>query len=332
MTAVAARRAAAPSSSPHSSSPQASPSTPSAGTRKSASAAALRWRTPMLFLAPFLLLFIGMYVLPIAFAIAQSLFTLKRDGLGLTAPTLNFDPLANYARVFGDTEFTASLGRVLLFGVVQVPLMLGVALLLALLIDSKSARAKGFFRLSSFLPFAVPGVVAAVMWSFLYSPVTSPINGFLQDSFGFSIPFFSDGLALWSVANVVTWCWTGYNMLIIYSALQTIPAETLEAAKLDGASAVRMAWSIKIPMVRPAIILTTVFSIIGSAQLFNEPTVLKSISGGAITSTFTPLMAAQASVAAQNYPYAAAQSVVLAVLVGVLSWAFFRITSQGDDA
>ena len=162
--------------------------------RRTASAAALRWRTPMLFLAPFLLLFLGMYVLPIVFAIGQSLFTLKRDGLGLSAPTLSFDPLANYARVFADAEFTASLGRVLLFGVVQVPLMLGIALLLALLIDSKSARAKGFFRLSSFVPFAVPGVVAAVMWSFLYSPVTSPINGFLESTFGVSIPFFSDGL------------------------------------------------------------------------------------------------------------------------------------------
>ena len=162
------------------------------------------------------------------------------------------------------------------------------------------------------------------------SPVTSPINGFLESTFGFSIPFFSDGLALLSVANVVTWVWTGYNMLIIYSALQTIPAETLEAAKIDGASATRIAWSIKIPMVRPALILTTVFSIIGSAQLFNEPTVLKPISGGAITSTYTPLMAAQSSVAAQNYPYAAAESVVLAVLVGVASFVFFKLTSRGE--
>ncbi|SIO16334.1 carbohydrate ABC transporter permease [Agromyces cerinus] len=299
-------------------------------TTNGASARVRIWRTPWLFLTPFLVLFAAMYLAPIAFAFIQSLFTLQRDGLGLTAPTLTFDPFANYARVFTDDEFLASLGRVLLFGIVQVPVMLGLALFIALLIDSKSARGRGFFRLGSFLPFAVPGVVAAVMWSFLYSPVTSPINGFLESAFGFSIPFFSDGLALWSVANVVTWCWTGYNMLIIYSALQTIPAETLEAAKIDGASSWRTAWSIKIPMVRPALILTTVFSIIGSAQLFNEPTVLKSISGGAITSTYTPLMAAQSQVAAQNYPYAAAESVVLALLVGVTSFVFFKITGRGD--
>jgi len=287
-------------------------------------------RIPLLFLAPFLLLFLAMYVLPILFAIGQSLFTLTRSGLGLTAPTLTFDPLANYARVFADTEFIASLGRVVLFGAVQVPVMLGLALVLALLLDSRSARGKSFFRLASFLPFAVPGVVAALMWSFLYSPVSSPINNFLNDSFGFTIPFFSDGFALWSVANIVTWTWTGYNMLIIYSALQTIPGETLEAAKLDGASAWRTAWSVKIPMVRPALILTTVFSIIGSAQLYNEPRVLQPVSGGSITSTFTPLMAAQAQVGAQNYPYAAAQSVVLALLVGVLSYGFFRLTNRGE--
>ncbi|MFF2494173.1 carbohydrate ABC transporter permease [Agromyces sp. NPDC058064] len=289
-----------------------------------------RWRTPLLFLLPFGVLFIAMYLVPIVFAFVQSLFTLQRSGLGLEAPTLEFAPLANYERLLGDTEFLASLGRVALFGLVQVPVMLGLALLLALLLDSKSARGKGFFRLAAFLPYAVPGVIAAVMWSFLYSPVTSPINTFLERAVGTGIPFFAPEIVLWAVANIVTWGWTGYNMLIIYSSLQTIPAETIEAARLDGAGPARIAWSIKIPMVRPALVLTTVFSIIGSAQLYNEPKVLQTISGGAISNTFTPLMAAQAQVTAQNYPYAAAQSVVLALLVGVLSFTFFKLTNRGE--
>ncbi len=286
------------------------------------------WRTPLLFLTPFLLLFSTMYVLPILFAIGQSLFVLRRSGLGLSAPTLNFDPLANYSRALSDSEFLSSLGRVALFGIVQVPVMLGLALGLALLLDAKSARGKSFFRLASFLPFAVPGVIAAVMWSFLYSPLSSPINAALETWLGISVPFFSPNLALWSVANIVTWGWTGYNMLIIYSSLQTIPAELLEAGKLDGASAWQIATRIKVPMVRPALILTTVFSIIGSAQLYNEPRVLQAVSSGAITSTYTPLMSAQAQVIAQNYPYAAAQSVILALLIGVLSSAFFALTNR----
>lgn len=291
-----------------------------------------RLSAPLLFLGPFALLFVGMYIVPICFAIGQSLFKLKRSGLGLSAPTMEWDPTANYSKLLGDEPFREGLLRVLAFGVVQVPVMLGLALVLALLLDSRSARGVSFFRLGFFLPFAIPSVISAVMWSYLYSGTSSPINQALDSVVGVRIPFFSSGLTLWSVANIVTWVWTGYNMLIIYSSLKTIPAETLEAAKLDGASPLRIAWSIKIPMVRSAIILTTVFSIIGSAQLYNEPRVMQPISGGAISADYTPLMAAANSAqSAQNYPYAAAQSVTLALIVGVLSFIFLRLTSRKGD-
>lgn len=297
--------------------------------RGSVRAATRRGRTPLLFLGPFMALFAAMYIAPIGYAAVSSMSVVHRSHLGLTPPTKVFDPVGNYTRAFGDNDFTASLGRVVLFGVVQVPVMLTLALGLALVIDSRSARGKGFFRLSSFLPYAIPGVSAALVWSFMYSPQSSPINHLLAP-LGIRIPFFDDGTVLWSVAGIVTWSWTGYNMIIIYTALQAIPAEVLEAARVDGASAFRTAWHIKIPAVRGAIILTAVFSIIGSAQLFNEPTVLQPISHGSVTSTYTPIMSAQAAVAAGNYPYAAAQSVILAVLVGVVSFAFFTLTNRGE--
>lgn len=286
---------------------------------------------PLLFCAPFIALFLAMYVAPIGYAAVSSLYSVHRSGLGLTAPTKVFDPLGNYTRALEDGAFLSSLGRVALFGVVQVPVMLGAALVLALLIDSTSARGKGFFRLASFLPYAIPGVSAALVWSFMYSAQSSPINRLLHP-FGVSIPFFDSDLVLWSVANIVTWSWAGYNMIIIYAALQSIPAEVLEAARMDGASALRVAWSIKIPFVRGALVLTTVFSIIGSAQLYNEPTVLLPVSGGSVSSTFTPIMSAQSAVAAGNYPYAAAQSVLLALLVGGVSFVFFRLTGREERA
>ncbi|WP_405860938.1 sugar ABC transporter permease [Streptomyces sp. NBC_00090] len=288
-------------------------------------------RTLLLFGGPFVLLFLAMYVAPIVYATVSSLYVVRRSGLGLTPPTREFDPFHNFATAFADEDFLAGLGRVGLFAVVQVPVMLGLALGLALLIDAKSARGKGFFRLGAFLPYAIPGVSAALVWSFMYSSESSPLNHLLEP-LGIRIPFFDGGIALWSVANIVTWSWTGYNMIIIYSALQTIPAEVLEAARVDGASALRTAWSIKIPAVRSSLVLTAVFSIIGSAQLYNEPAVLQPISSGAITSAFTPIMSAQAAVAAGNYPYAAAQSVVLALSVGVLSFVFFKLTDRGDKA
>ncbi|MGW8565601.1 carbohydrate ABC transporter permease [Isoptericola sp. NPDC055881] len=283
-------------------------------------------RVALRFVAPFVLLFAAVYVAPICYAVYQSLFRIERDALGLTPPTEVFDPWFNYAAALHDAGFVASLGRVLLFGAVQVPVMLGFALGLALLIDSASARGKGFFRLASFAPYAVPTVVSALMWSFLYSPTGSPINQLLAPT-GLTVDFLGTELTLWSVANVVTWGWTGYNMIIIYAALQGIPGEVLEAARLDGASPWRTAWHVKVPLVRPAILLTAVFSIIGSAQLYNEPFVLSS-STGTIGPKFTPLMAAQSSITAANYPYAAAQSVILAVGVAVLSVLFFRLTSR----
>lgn len=283
-------------------------------------------RYALWFVGPFVVLFLAMYVAPIGFAIYKSMFRIQRDALGLGGTQEVFDPLANYAYAFGDTDFLVSIGRVLLFGAVQVPVMLVVALGIALLIDSASAHWKGFFRLSSFAPYAVPTVLSALVWSFLYSSDSSPINQLLG-VLGLDVNLLGENLALWAVANVVTWGWTGYNMIIIYAALQGVPGEVLEAAKLDGASAFRTAWSIKIPLVRPAILLTTIFSIIGSAQLYNEPFVLKQ-STGAIDASFTPIMAAQASLQSANYPYAAAQSVILAVGVAVLSVLFFRLTSR----
>jgi multiple sugar transport system permease protein len=289
-----------------------------------------RWR-PLLFCAPFAVLFAAMYLAPIVYAAVSSLFTVHRSGLGLTAPAKVFDPLGNYVRALHDGAFTSSLARVALFGLVQVPVMLGLALALALLIDARSARGRGFFRMAGFLPYAVPGVSAALVWSFMYSTQSSPVNRLLRP-LDVTVPFLDSHVVLWSVANIVTWSWAGYNMIIIYAALQAIPAEVLEAARMDGASALRIAWSIKIPAVRGALVLTAVFSIIGSAQLYNEPAVLQPVSGGSVTSSFTPIMSAQNAVAAGTYGYAAAQSVVLALLVGVVSFVFFRLTHRKEQA
>ncbi|MEK8227006.1 sugar ABC transporter permease [Oerskovia sp. M15] len=151
----------------------------------------------------------------------QEPLRIQRDALGLGGTQEIFDPLFNYAYALSDSTFLTSIGRVLLFGVVQVPVMLVLALGIALLIDSASARAKAFFRLSSFAPYAVPTVVSALMWSFLYSPTNSPVNQLLE-VFGLHVNFLSQDLALWAVANVVTWGWTGYNMIIIYAALQGV--------------------------------------------------------------------------------------------------------------
>lgn len=279
----------------------------------------------VIFTAPFVILFVLFYLVPIGYAIWQSLLVVEREGTFGEATEV-FGGLAHYVLVFQNEAFWTSVGRVLLFGIVQVPVMLGLALLFALLLDSPLLRGKKFFRLAFFVPYAVPGVIAAIMWGFLYSPNLSPFTVLTAN-----VDFLSADLVLWAIANVVTWVFVGYNMLIIYSSLLAIPTDIYEAARLDGAGQMRIAWSIKIPLVRPSLVLTAILSIIGTLQLLAEPQVFRSFSS-AVTSTYTPNMTIYATSAIPNVSLAAAFSVVLALATFILSFTFLRITRRKADA
>ncbi|MFE1646088.1 carbohydrate ABC transporter permease [Microbacterium sp. P01] len=275
----------------------------------------------LIFVGPFAALFILFYLVPICYAIWKSLQVVEREGTFGEAKEV-FGGLAQYARVFENEVFWQSVGRVLLFGAVQVPVMLGLALIFALLLDSPLLRGKRFFRLAFFVPYAVPGVIAAIMWGFLYSPRLSPFTALTSQ-----VDLLSADFVLWSIANVVTWVFVGYNMLIIYSTLLSIPPDLYEAARLDGAGQLRMAWSIKIPLVRPSLVLTAVLSIIGTLQLLAEPQTFRAFSS-AVTSTFTPNMTIYATSAVPNVPLAAAMSVVLALATFILSFTFLSLTRR----
>ena len=278
-----------------------------------------------IFLGPFGVLFALFYLVPIGYAVYQSLLTVERQGTFGKATQI-FGGITQYVQVFQNEAFWGSVLRVLTFGIVQVPVMLGLALLLALLLDSPLVKGKKFFRLAFFVPYAVPGVIAAIMWGFLYSPKLSPFTAITGQ-----VDFLGADLVLWAIANVVTWVYVGYNMLIIYSALLAVPTEIYEAARLDGASQARIAWSIKIPLVRPAITLTAIFSIIGTLQLLAEPQVFKSFTS-AVTSTFTPNLAIYSTAAVPNVNLAAAFSVVLALFTFALSFGVLKFTQRKDDA
>ncbi|MFF4755694.1 carbohydrate ABC transporter permease [Streptomyces sp. NPDC002514] len=278
------------------------------------------------FLTPFFLPFVLFYLVPIVYALWQSFRVVRRSGGQYGTSYTTFGGFEQYSQVFHNSEFWSSIGRIGLFGIVQVPVMLFVGLIMALLLDSPLLKIKPFFRVTAFMPYAVPGVIAAIMWSFLYSPQLSPVVDILQ-GVGLHPDFLGPSAVLWSAANVSTWLWTGYNMLIMFSALQGIPQEIYEAARLDGASNWKIAWRIKVPIIAPSIVLTTVFSIIGTLQLYAEPAVLRQISSN-ISSTFTPNMLAYAVASGNNYQQAAAISVVIAVITFVLSFGFMRLTSK----
>lgn len=285
-----------------------------------------RTLAPYGFLAPFLIPFVLFTLVPVGYAFWQSLHKTERTGGTFGKTQTVFAGFDQYTRVLQADYFTESLLRVLGFALVQIPVMLLLSLVLALLLDSAVARAKKFFRLVYFVPYGIPGVVAALMWAFLYDPRLSPVVDLLRNV-GADVDLLGPDAILWSIANVVTWTYTGYNMLIIYAALQAVPSDIGEAARVDGASAWTIALRIKIPIIRPALVLTGVFSIIGSFQLFTEPQVFRSISTS-VTSTYTPNIAAYSLASGDGYSEAAALSVVLALVTFVLSFAFLRFTSR----
>ena len=285
-------------------------------------------RAPWLLLAPFLALFILTFLLPIVVAIGSSFTKVTRRGLfGEEGVTSEFAWFSNYAQALADGNFIASIGRMLLFGVVQVPVMIVLCTVLALMLESASAKWPGFFRAAYFLPYGVPGVIATILWSFLYVPGLSPLFD-IAAVFGVTPDFLGADTVLWSIANIVLWSYTGYNMLIIVAQLKSIPVELYEAAKVDGASTLRVATSIQLPLIRPALLLTTVFSIIGTLQLFAEAQVLQSVAP-AIDSQYTPNLSAYTTAFAYNdYNVAAAQAVLIALVAFALSFAFLKLTNR----
>ncbi|MEU9167263.1 sugar ABC transporter permease [Streptomyces sp. NPDC048420] len=290
----------------------------------------LRWKGAA-FTVPFQLGFVFLYLLPIGYAVYQSLYRSQSSGLGLGGTTDEFSGLDNYQQGLTDSAFMGSVLRVVLFACVQIPVMLLVSLVLALLLDSLSSKAAGRFRILLLVPYMIPGVVAAIVWLNLYSPDVGPLTP-LGEVFGFSWNFFAPSMVWPSIGNLLTWHGIGYNMVIIYSALQGVPRELFEAARLDGATEWRIALSIKIPFVRGALVLTGMLSIIQMLQIFNEPALFRNVTPQTVSDSFTPIMIIyNQAFNAGNYHYAAALSVLLALILGVASFLFYRFTSKEAD-
>jgi multiple sugar transport system permease protein len=274
-----------------------------------------RGLTGFLFFAPFLLVFAASIVAPLVYAMGLSLF--RRRLIGGTA----FVGLDNYLRALTDPQFLGGVGRVALFLVIQVPVMLLLALFVALAIDSRRVWWPKLFRLGVFVPYAVPSVVGALMWGFLYGNQFG-LAGQVARSFGLDPPnLLGTDLMLPSLANIVTWQFVGYNMLILYAALRAIPQDLYDAAEVDGAGEFRKVWSVKLPALRPALLIAAIFSVIGSFQLFTEPKVMTDLAPAVIGTSYTPnIYAYELAFNGQLVDYAAAMSVLLGLVTIVVAY------------
>jgi multiple sugar transport system permease protein len=267
------------------------------------------------FVLPFLLIFAFVFIAPLAYSIYLSLFETKLIG------GTSFVGLSNYLLVFQDTRFWEGVGRVGLFLIIQVPIMLLLSVTAAMILDSARIHAIPFFRLAVFLPYAVPSVAAVLIWGFMYGErfgLAGNANDFL--GVDFFLPLSQDWLIA-AIGNIVTWSFFGYNMLILFSALKSIPEELYEAASLDGSNAFQTIWHIKLPAIRGALVIAVIFSIIGSFQLFNEPSVLQTIVPNLISTYYTPNMYAyNLSFVGQQTNYAAALSIIMGIITASIAY------------
>ncbi|MEU3145520.1 sugar ABC transporter permease [Streptomyces sp. NPDC006999] len=285
---------------------------------------------PFLFLIPATVLFLLFFALPIGYAVWLSFRKVQVSGLGLGSGARKevWAGLENYTAALSDRELLDGTLRVLGYGCIVVPVMLGLALVFALMLDSERVRLAPFTRLAIFLPYAVPGVIAALLWGFLHLPDVSPFH-FVLDTFGLPQPDLLDGGPLFlALSNIAVWGGTGFNMIVIYTALRAIPLEVHEAAKLDGATPLQIALRIKIPMVAPSLVLTFFFSIIATLQVFNEPTTLKPLTNS-VSTTWSPLMKVyQDAFGNGDIHSAAAQAALIALATLVLSFGFLRAANR----
>lgn len=282
---------------------------------------------PYAFLAPAIVMFVLFLLAPIGYTVYLSLRRAHVSGLGLGRGARRevFAGLANYRAVFSDAELGHGVVRVLLYGALLIPTMLGLALLFALLLDVPRTRLRRFSRVAIFLPYAVPAVIASLLWGFLYLPSVSPGQYLLRGVGIGNVDVLTPTAIYFSLANIALWGGVGFNMVVLYTALRAIPPEIYESARLDGCSERQIALRIKIPLVTPALIMTAVFSTIATLQVYSEPTTLRPLTNSVAT-TWTPLMKIYEDAFRRDDIYAAAAtSIVLAVATLVLSFGFLRL-------
>ncbi|MER6118745.1 sugar ABC transporter permease [Streptomyces sp. A0642] len=282
-------------------------------------------------MTPFFVLMVTVFLIPVGTAVWLSFFSDDQPGLGFGPERTVFVGMRSYTAVLTDPTFLSGLGTVVLYCVIYIPLMVTGALALALLLDSGVVRLRSWAQLGLFLPHAVPGIIAAIIWLYLYTPGLSPVIDLLGKA-DLTIDFLGVHTVVPSIVNIALWSNLGYNMVVFYAALQAVPREVIEASVVDGAGPVRTAVQIKTPLVRSSVVMVALFTLIFALQLFTEPMLL-SQSTPMISSRFSPSMYIyDAAFTRNNYGLAAAASVVLLVCTIALSYGVTRWTNRSAAA
>ncbi|MEI4481179.1 MULTISPECIES: carbohydrate ABC transporter permease [unclassified Phyllobacterium] len=273
----------------------------------------LRNRAAYGFLAPYLLIFAIFWIWPIISSFWMSFQNTRVN------PWV-FNPGMNWGRLFSDPAFYNALKNTMIILVIQVPVMITLATVIAVLLNSPLLKARGIFRFAFFAPVVVGEVAYAAVFRLMFNLDFGIINKLLSKIGIPSISWFAEApFAMALLIIAVTWRWAGYNAIIILSGLQSIPEDVYEAATLDRVSKFKQFIYITLPLLRPVILFCVVLSIIGSMQLFTEPFLITNRGGpGGGTETLGLFLYRQ-GFASLNFGYASAIAYTMAGLAIVIS-------------
>ena len=236
---------------------------------------------------PALLVIAVFFALPVVAGLALSLTDFDIYALA-DLSTLRFVGLRNYAQLLQTPLFWQALANTLYFVVVGVPASIGLSLAAALLLDSRFARWQPFFRTVLFAPVVTTVVAVAVIWRYLLHTRYGLVNQGLEAIGLAPIDWLGD--PHWSMPAIIAfaaWKNFGYNMIILFAALQAVPRDLYEAARMDGAGALRRFTDVTLPILVPTLVLVGILTVSGYFQLFAEPYVMTQ--GGPLRSTYSML-------------------------------------------
>ncbi|MEN8076332.1 sugar ABC transporter permease [Clostridioides difficile] len=277
------------------------------------------------FLTPSVILIFIMSFLPMVKAFMLSFQT----GAGANMKWTGF---SNYIRMFKDKIFLQALGNNFLYLIIQVPIMLVLALILASMLNNKNLKFKGLFRTAIFLPCATSLVSYAIIFRSLFA-VDGFANqiliklGILETGYSF-LTNPTSARAIIIIALV--WRWTGYNMVFYLAGLQNIDYNVYEAAKIDGASPFQSFWKITVPLLKPVILLTAIMSTNGTLQLFDESVNLTGGGPANATITMSHYIYNVSFKYVPNFGYAAAMAYLILILVAILAFFQMKVGDKRD--
>jgi len=288
-------------------------------------------RAAWLFLAPALLVLGLFFLLPVIAALVLSLTDYDLYALA-DIRNLRFVALGNYWELLHRPLFWSALGHTLYFVVVGVPLSIAVSLGAAMLLNSPLARCKPFFRTALFAPVVTTVVAVAVIWRYLFNTKYGLAN-YALDGLGIH-PVDWLGDPRWAMPTIIlfaVWKNFGYNMIIFLAALQAIPADLYEAARIDGASPVRQFRHITLPMLGPTLLMVSILTVSGYFQLFAEPFVMTE--GGPLQSTTSVLyLMYEEGFKWWNLGSASAVAFLLFLIMFAVTVVMLRVARRGEQA